>query len=261
MYSKPFLFPALFLAGFTLTILTPNHLTAARAKTAPAAVSGPSVTYPAVGSAAPDSPLLRALLREAPGIDREALQTALAAAERAWRTGAAKRSDVLAVIDFSLPSTEQRLWVFDLKQRRLIFNELVAHGAGSGSVYATEFSNRSGSRMSSLGTFVTAETYQGKHGYSIRLKGLDEGLNDNSYRRAVVLHPAAYVSNEYVARNGRLGRSWGCPAVRPEISRQLIDTIRGGAVLFAYYPGRTGTDSTSLLAGASDPAAQETAAK
>lgn len=249
------------MAGFTLTIMTPHGLSAARAITAPEADAGASATYPAAVTAAPESSTFRSLLREAPGIDRDALRVALAAAERAWKTGQAGRSDVLAVIDFSLPSTEQRMWVFDLKQRRLMFKERVAHGSGSGSVYATKFSNRTGSRMSSLGTYVTAETYQGKHGYSLRLKGLDEGLNDNSYRRAVVLHPAAYVSDAYVARNGRLGRSWGCPAVRPEISRQLIDAIRGGAVLFAYYPGRTELDAATLVAGASDPAAPEAAAE
>lgn len=191
---------------------------------------------------------VRALERVAPEVDPDALRVALAAAEKAWSSGEAPRSDVLALIDFSRPSTERRLWVFDLAHNRLLFNELVAHGAGSGTVYASRFSDQAGSRMSSLGTYVTAGTYQGKHGYSLRLKGLDEGLNSNSFSRAVVLHPAAYVSEAFIRAKGYLGRSWGCPAVRPEISRQLIDAIRGGAVLFAYYPGKTRLNDFTLVA-------------
>jgi|GEM_PF-667194 len=199
-------------------------------------------------AAAAISAEVRALQSAAPDVDPDALRVALAAAEKAWAAGEATRTDVLALIDFSRPSTARRLWVFDLAHNRLLFNELVAHGSGSGTVYASRFSDQPGSRMSSLGTYVTAGTYQGKHGYSLRLKGLDEGLNSNSFSRAVVLHPAAYVSEAFIRAKGYLGRSWGCPAVRPEISRQLIDAIRDGAVLFAYYPGKTRLNDFTLVA-------------
>ncbi len=178
----------------------------------------------------------RSLLEQAPRVDPTALRLALEAEQRARSAGLAGRSDVLALIDYSLPSTEPRLWVFDLERNRVLFKELVAHGKNSGQKYASRFSNAPGSRMSSLGTFITAGTYYGKHGYSLRLKGIDKGVNDNSLARAVVLHSAAYVSDAYIQRKGYLGQSWGCPAVRPVVARDLIDAIRGGAVLYAYYP-------------------------
>ncbi len=183
----------------------------------------------------------RSLLELAPHVDPSALRAGLAAVTRAKESGAASRSDVLALIDYSRPSTEPRLWVFDLARNRLLFEELVAHGKNSGAKYASRFSNELGSRMSSLGTFVTAGTYHGQHGYTLLLKGLEPGVNDKSIERRIVLHSAAYVSNSFIQRRGYLGRSWGCPAVRPEIARELIDTLRGGAVLYAYYPERTET--------------------
>ena len=181
----------------------------------------------------------RSLLELAPRVDPSALKAALAAATRARESGAASRSDVLALIDYSRPSTEPRLWVFDLERNRLMFEELVAHGKNSGEKYASRFSNKLGSRMSSLGTFVTVGTYNGQHGYTLLLRGLDPGVNDKSLARRIVLHSAAYVSGAFIQRRGYLGRSWGCPAVRPQISRELIDTLRGGAVLYAYYPEKT----------------------
>jgi hypothetical protein len=161
---------------------------------------------------------------------------ALHAVECAHHGPAPARSDVLMLLDFSRPSTEKRLWVFDLERNRLVFEELVSHGQGSGGNVPERFSNTPRSHMSSLGVFLTGETYHGKHGYSLRLRGLEKGFNDKSFERAIVIHPAPYVSAEFAGKTGRLGRSHGCPAVRPAISRQLIDTVRGGAVLFAYYP-------------------------
>ncbi len=183
----------------------------------------------------------RSLLELAPRVDPSALKAALAAAGRAQESGAASRSHVLALIDYSRPSTEPRLWVFDLERNRLMFEELVAHGKNSGAKYASRFSNDLGSRMSSLGTFVTSGTYNGQHGYTLLLKGLEPGVNDRSLERRIVLHSAAYVSDSFIQRRGYLGRSWGCPAVRPQIARKLIDTLRDGAVLYAYYPEKTET--------------------
>src|SRR6185436_14944284 len=141
-------------------------------------------------------------------------------------------------IDYSLPSTQPRLFTFDLAARKLIFRELVAHGKNSGDNRPTYFSNSPGSLATSLGLFVTADPYIGSNGYSLRLKGLEEGINDMAWDRAIVMHVAAYVSRAAIKALGRLGRSWGCPAVRPQVARKLIDTLRGGSPVFAYYPER-----------------------
>ncbi len=146
---------------------------------------------------------------------------------------AAKR---LAVIDFSLPSSQPRLWIFDLQSRKLVLRELVAHGKGSGENQATAFSNIEGSHQSSLGLFRTAETYVGKHGYSLRMDGLEAGVNDRARERAIVIHGADYVDPSWIARQGRIGRSLGCPAVRPEVAKQVVDTLKDGQFLFSYYP-------------------------
>lgn len=143
---------------------------------------------------------------------------------------------VLTVIDYSLPSTEPRLWVLDTERDELLFSELVAHGSGSGELNAVDFSNRSGTHATSLGLFRTGEVYFGKHGRSMRLQGLDRDINDQAEARAIVVHAAEYVSNEFVEKNGRLGRSWGCPALNPEISDAVIDNIVGGTAVVAYYP-------------------------
>ena len=179
-----------------------------------------------------------ALLKQAPTINPQALQMALNALGRLKAAGQSVRSDVLMVIDYSKRSTEQRLWVFDLKRSGVLFQELVAHGRNSGDDRAVRFSNEPGSLMSSLGLFLTADTYIGKHGLSLRLQGLQKGLNDNSLERAIVIHAADYVSESVAQKAGRIGRSWGCPAVRPAISRKLIETVQGGVLMLAYYPGK-----------------------
>ena len=171
-----------------------------------------------------------------------ALQAAATAVER----GDAKPS-TLTVIDFSRPSTQKRLWVYDLRSRAMLFEELVSHGRNSGMNLASAFSNVAESNMSSLGLYRTAEAYIGKHGYSLRLDGLDRGFNDRARERAIVIHGADYVSEGVTKAQGRLGRSLGCPAVRPEVSRQLIDAVKGGGLVFAYYPDRDWLASSTYL--------------
>ena len=146
--------------------------------------------------------------------------------------------DILSVCDFSLASTENRLWVIDLKTRKVLFNTLVAHGQGSGDDYAHSFSNKFNSHQSSLGFYVTSETYEGEHGTSLRLQGMDEGFNDAAYDRGIVVHGADYVCDKYVCSNQRLGRSWGCPAVPAPMSLPIINTIKDGTCLFIYYPDK-----------------------
>lgn len=171
-----------------------------------------------------------ALLKQAPRLTPRALRTALTALKRLQASGAAVRLDRLMVIDYAKPSSEPRLWVFDLNFKSLLFEEPVAHGRNSGSDRSIRFSNEPGSLMSSLGVFLTGDTYIGKHGLSLRLRGMEEGINDLTMERAIVIHGASYVR-----RSGPIGRSLGCPAVRPEISRALIEAVRGGTLLLSYY--------------------------
>lgn len=146
------------------------------------------------------------------------------------------RSSLLTVIDYSLPSSAKRLWVIDVARRRVLFHELVAHGEGSGDKWAVDFSNEPGSRQTSLGIFRTERVYNGGNGYSLRLEGLEPGVNDLAMARRIVMHGAPYVSQRAVNALGRLGRSWGCPALPRGVHRTVIDRIKGGSALFAYYP-------------------------
>ena len=154
---------------------------------------------------------------------------------------------VLTLIDYSRPSTAPRLWVLDLARGAVRFHTLVAHGRGSGLARAIAFSNLPESKQSSLGLFRTEETYEGSHGYSLRLVGLEAGVNDLAYSRNIVIHGAAYATAKFAARHGRLGRSWGCPALDPSVHRGVIDTIRGGSALFAYYPDARWLASSQYL--------------
>ena len=142
--------------------------------------------------------------------------------------------DIVTIIDFSKPSTEKRLFILDLRNQQVLYHTFVAHGKNTGANMATKFSNNKGSNQSSLGLYRTGESYQGKHGYSLRLDGLEKGFNDNARGRAVVMHSASYVSESFIKRHGRLGRSWGCPAVPVEISEEIIDLIKGGSCLYIY---------------------------
>ena len=145
-----------------------------------------------------------------------------------------KDKEILTLVDFSKPSTEERFYVFDMRHKKLLFSSLVSHGKNSGGNYATSFSNENGSLKSSLGFFLTENTYQGKNGYSLVLNGLEKGINDRARERAIVMHGAAYADPSVVSRGGRLGRSFGCPAVPQKLSRPIIDAIKGGSVMYIY---------------------------
>jgi hypothetical protein len=170
------------------------------------------------------------------GVSADVLNLALGAVSCGVASGDLPTPPTLTLIDYSLPSTTPRLWVFDLRSGKLLFNELVAHGRNSGDNMATKFSDAMESRETSLGLFRTADTYVGHNGYSLRLDGLEPGFNGNARDRAIVMHGAPYVDANTAKANGRLGRSWGCPALRAAVARQVIDTVRGGGVIFSYYP-------------------------
>ena len=184
-------------------------------------------------------------------LDRDVLDLALGAASCAVRSGAVKSPRTLTVIDYSMPSSRERLWVFDMKTGELLYEELVAHGQGTGADVATKFSNTDESHQTSLGLFVTDTTYVGKNGYSLRLDGLDRGYNDRARDRAIVMHGAPYVNEAFVKANGRLGRSWGCPAVSDAVARDLIDRVKGGSLVFAYYPDARWLKTSKYLGGCS----------
>ena len=146
------------------------------------------------------------------------------------------KHDILTVSDFSLSSNEKRMWVIDLQNNKVLFNDLVAHGRNSGNEFARKFSNIPETNMSSIGFYVTGKTYHGKHGLSLFLHGKDRGFNDNAKRRAIVMHGADYVSESFIKKYGRLGRSFGCPSVSMTIYKDLINTIADGSCIFIYYP-------------------------
>lgn len=179
--------------------------------------------------------LYNSLNRAAPELNPQALKGALSAMQCALNSGA-RQARHLAVIDYSQPSTARRLWIFDLRKKTLVLRDLVAHGQKSGENFATQFSNRLGSNQSSLGLFRTQESYEGSHGYSLRMDGLEPGFNDRARDRDIVIHAADYVSPLWSQRQGRIGRSQGCPAVRPQVARQVVDKLKDGQFMFSWYP-------------------------
>jgi hypothetical protein len=206
----------------------PSAVKAAAVAT-PSAIASVSSTTEALSIEGWDSTVVTA-------IDARVLALALSAAQCAIGNGAVSRPPTLTIIDYSKPSTEPRLWVLDLRTREVAYEELVAHGQGSGGNLPTKFSNQPDSHQTSIGLFVTEGTYVGRNGYSLRLNGLERGFNDRAKERAIVMHGAPYVNDAIGKSLGRLGRSHGCPAVREPIARELIDHVKGGSLVFSYYP-------------------------
>jgi hypothetical protein len=157
------------------------------------------------------------------------------------------KDNLLAIVDFSQPSNAKRLYVIDLNTYQLVYNTYVAHGMKTGKVKATSFSNKQSSNKSSLGFYVTGNAYQGSNGYSLRLQGMEKGINDGAMRRGIVIHGADYVCEGLIESQGYIGRSWGCPAVAPEISQPLIDLLKEGSCLFIYAPTTAYTAKSGML--------------
>ncbi len=217
----------------------------ARTPPAPPVAVEPSVP---VSAARPGAALVvDGSFAAAQGVSRQVLDLAMSAVRCAVNTGDIALPPTLTLIDYSKPSVEPRLWVFDLRTGQLLFRELVAHGRNTGENLANHFSDQLNSLQSSLGLFVTRDTYVGGNGYSLRLDGLEPGFNGRARERNIVMHGAAYVSEVAAHSLGRLGRSWGCPALRTAIAAKVIDTIRGGGVVFSYYPDNRWLQESKLL--------------
>jgi hypothetical protein len=163
------------------------------------------------------------------------------------KEGKIRKDNILSILDFSLPSGQKRMFVIDLELGRLLFNTYVSHGRNSGKELATRFSNRINSNQSSLGFFITGDTYSGKHGTSLRLQGEESGINDNALNRGIVVHGANYVSEKVAERQGFIGRSQGCPAIPPQLTRPIIDYIKEGSCLFIYSPDANYLRRSSIL--------------
>jgi len=232
----------------SVTASTPPALPSSIYRQEPAApVTVPAPTAPQVASA-PSNALPAAFARGVQGLSPKVLRAALDAVSGARSRGISGRDNLLTVIDYSLPSSQPRLWVLDLAQEKVLFRELVAHGAGSGDLYATRFSNVNDSRQTSLGLFLTEGTYEGGNGYSLRLRGLEAGINDLAGMRNIVMHGAWYVSDDHIRQFGRIGRSWGCPALPAEEAPRVIDTIKGGTFIYSYAGPAAARKSTTVLA-------------
>src|SRR5512140_2420147 len=212
------------------------------------AVTSPVESVAAVAqSASGQDALVAALVDQAPGLRESGLRLALDAAQNAKDRGLVKRNDLLTVIDYSLPSTQPRLFVFNLDSKRLLFRELVAHGKNTGDNFARSFSNRIDSLQTSLGLFVTGKTYVGGNGYSLQLVGLEQGVNDMALRRSIVIHGAPYVNQATAKALGRIGRSFGCPALNPNVAPKVIDTLKGGSPVFAFFPDNGWLSNSKFL--------------
>ena len=182
------------------------------------------------------------------GLPREALVYAVKGQQTLQQKGLLQHPDILTVCDFSQPSDSKRMYIIDIKNYKVLLNTYVAHGKNSGLEYARKFSNRLKSQQSSLGFYITGNTYSGKHGLSLRLTGLDKGFNDNAARRAVVVHGARYIG-ESRADAVYMGRSFGCPAVPQSVAPKVINLIKQGSCLFIYSPLKSYLHGSSILNG------------
>ncbi|MEC7240725.1 MAG: murein L,D-transpeptidase catalytic domain family protein [Myxococcota bacterium] len=180
------------------------------------------------------------------GLREDVFEAAKTAFRTAWEAGDTERT-VFTIIDYSMDSNQKRLWVIDMATGEVLFQEHVAHGVNSGAKRVERMSNVEESRSSNLGLLRTAETYYGRHGYSLRLDGLEPGFNDNARSRHIVIHAASYVTDAFIEQYGRAGRSWGCPALDPDVAHALIDRIKGGSLVFGYYPDESWLEKSSYL--------------
>lgn len=181
------------------------------------------------------------------GLQEEAFELAYEGYYKLLEQGKMSKKDVLTIADFSKPSSQKRLFVIDMEQGKILFQTLVAHGRNSGLIYANEFSNKPESNKSSLGFYLTMQTYYGGKGYALKLQGLEKGINDNAFERAIVLHGSDYVTSQFANSNGYLGRSLGCPAVPTKQTKAIINIIKNGSLLFIYHPTEEYKTKSTIL--------------
>jgi len=174
------------------------------------------------------------ILHNASNLDPSALKYAVKGYEWAAKNGRMKNPDILTIVDFNKPSYRKRLWVIDLKTSKILMNTFTTHGANSGLARSERFSNKVNSHESSLGVYETMNSYHGKYGYSLRLRGLEKGINDNVFKRAIVVHPAWYATQQAIDHYGQAGRSWGCFGLPPNLDKKFVNLTRDGSILFAY---------------------------
>lgn len=192
---------------------------------------------------------IKTLTKAAPSLNPKVLEFALKAYNKAADKGIVQKN-ILTVIDYSLPSFKQRMWIFDLRKNKLLYNTYVAHGVNSGNTTPSHFSNKNSSKETSLGTYITRDTYTGSKGIALNLQGLEKGFNDNAYSRRVVIHGAWYVEPNFIKQSGRAGRSWGCPSIAQSIAGSVINVLKGGSVVFAYYPDKNYLKHSNFISAA-----------
>ncbi len=246
---KPLIYTAVMLPVLLLTSFTTTRKVAASSsnvlKMVPVKVES---TIPQNTPSVADNLYEQGNLAKA-GLSKTAFELAYKGYSYLKETKKMVRREVMAVIDFSKASSEKRLFIINLHTGRLLLKSLVAHGQNSGMQYATHFSNDNESHQSSLGFYIGLDTYDGEHGYSLKLKGCEQGINDAAYDRAIVIHPADYVSDEVVRSRGTIGRSFGCPAVPEKLHKKIIDLLKNGSCLFIYHPTTTYLKQSQILNG------------
>jgi hypothetical protein len=181
------------------------------------------------------------------GLSEEAFDYAIKGFDYLNNANMLAKKTIISIVDFSKSSAQKRLFVLDISTGQILFNSLVAHGRNSGNEYATRFSNSPESHQSSLGFYITMGTYNGCNGYSLRLKGCEKGINDKAYERAIVIHGADYVSNQFINSRGESGRSYGCPALPTGLNKKIIDVIKDGSCLFIYHPTKKYCNNSKIL--------------
>ncbi len=229
---KPFLFIAVILAAsFSFLQAVPYHNGKADKNTSKS-------TLRSASNEISNMQLYEDLQLDSLHLSKEAFIYAMQGLDSLQSAGLVTNDSIISIVDFSLPSSSKRLFVIDLSSGALLFNTFVSHGKNSGREIATRFSNKLNSFASSLGFYITGNTYKGEHGYSLRLNGIEKGINDNALNRGIVMHSAAYVTEKLISKQGYIGRSLGCPAVPVALHKAIIGTIKNGSCLFMYSPDR-----------------------
>ncbi len=235
----------LFFASFlTLSFAFPGSITKSVGATASLSenVIPAGSTAPIAGKSAYDS-----LNLDMSGLNRQAFDYALKGMEKLKNTGKLANESIVTIVDFSQPSSKKRLYIVDIKNYKVLFNTWVAHGRNSGLQWAKSLSNTLSSLKSSPGFYITGQTYMGGNGYSLKLNGMEKGINDLAEERAIVMHGADYVSEAFIRNRGYIGRSFGCPAVSVREAAPIINTIKNGTCLFIYHPDKSYTQRSQIL--------------